>query len=159
MHKGPAIPGGVDLESITMSPYNVLPVISKGPSTSLNAGQRTQLPSHPRAQSLTGGGRMHKGPAIPGGVDLESITMSPYIQQKHRIYSPSLAKVHLSNGHGDAESGASLNLAKRSTPSCCLNEPERESKATGSVDLESITVYTAFLPGYIPTQAQQRNRQ
>ena len=35
---------------------------------------------------------MQKVPAVPGGVGLESITMSLYIQQIYRIYRPSSAK-------------------------------------------------------------------
>ena len=108
MQKGPAIQGGVDLESITMSAvYTAVytnSIFLYCPSSAkchLPASKLTSVPTYhlTRAlKSLTETGRMQKGPEVPGGVDLEAIATSPYYNRETvhvAIYCLSTGRIHL----------------------------------------------------------------
>ena len=83
---------------------------------------------------------MQKGPAAPGGVDLESITMSLYIQQIYRIYGPSPAKGHLPASKLTSVPNYHLSPDPKS----------RRAASIGATDLELIKSNRSWLLGIYP---------
>ena len=69
---------------------------------------------------------------IDGCITRNDVPRLTYILQYILQYIlPLISQAHLPNGHGEHQSEASLNLAKRSMPWCCLNQNGRGTNGVG----------------------------